>query len=126
MATVLVIEDSDNFRGLLRRALARSGYTVEEAPNGVVAMKLFAEKGIDLVITDLNMPDQDGIETIQRIRERNEEIPIIAISGSIEVSLEDAMLLGANMRLAKPFTIDDMLAAVRVMLSEDLGEEETG
>jgi DNA-binding response OmpR family regulator len=70
------------------------------------------------------MAEQEGIETITNIRQASEDVPIIAISGAGDLSLEDAVLMGANMRFNKPFSIDDLLAAIAVLLSE--AEEEGG
>jgi DNA-binding response OmpR family regulator len=124
MATLLLIEDNDNLRSALRRGLLRLGFIVEEARNGREGMDIFRRKRIDLVITDLHMAEQEGIETITNIRQASEDVPIIAISGAGDLSLEDAVLMGANMRFNKPFSIDDLLAAIAVLLSE--AEEEGG
>lgn len=118
-ATLLLIDDDDGFRSLVRRALERNGYAVLEAANGRDAVDVFGKSAVDLVITDLHMPVQEGVETISALRAGNERLPIIAMSGSSEASLEDAMLLGANFRLNKPFRLDDLLIAVAVLLGED-------
>jgi DNA-binding response OmpR family regulator len=124
MATLLLIEDNDSLRSVLRRGLLRYGYVVEEARNGLEGMEIFWRTQIDLVITDLHMDKKEGIETIASIRDVSESIPIIAISGGAEMSLEDAVLMGANMRFIKPFSIDDLVAAVVLLLSEGDGEPE--
>ena len=122
MATLLLIEDNDSLRSALRRGLSRYGYVVEEARNGLEGLEIFWRTPIDLVITDLQMEKKEGIETIASIRDVNASVPIIAISGGAEISLEDAMLMGANMRFNKPFSLADLVAAVVVLLSE--GESE--
>jgi two-component system OmpR family response regulator len=124
MATLLLIEDNDSLRSVIRRVFLRQGHAVEEARDGREAMAIFARTPIDLVITDLHMAVQEGIETIARVREVSESMPIIVISGSVEISLEDAVLMGANMSFKKPFSIDDLVAAVAVLLGEAHGEPE--
>jgi DNA-binding response OmpR family regulator len=124
MATLLLIEDNDSLRSVLRRGLLRYGYVVEEARNGLEGMEIFWRTQIDLVITDLHMDKKEGIETIASIRDVSESVPIIAISGAAEISLEDAVLMGANMRFNKPFSIADLVAAVVLLLSGGDGEPE--
>jgi DNA-binding response OmpR family regulator len=124
MATILLIEDDDSVRSALRRGLLRNGHVVEEARNGREGMDIFGRTPIDLVITDLLMPVQEGIETIVSIREVSESVPIIAISGSVDLSLEDAVLIGATFSFSKPFSIDDLLATVDALLSGADGEPE--
>ena len=81
MSKILVIDDDKNIRSLLRDFLERDGYEVMEAENGKVGLKLFRENGADLVITDLIMPEKEGIETIRELRRDFSDVKIIAISG---------------------------------------------
>jgi CheY-like chemotaxis protein len=121
MPRVLVIEDDDNIRMLIRKALERGGHQVLEAANGFEGIAVFKFGKIDLVVTDLVMPGQEGVTTIQQVRKLDPDVPIIAISGShdTDAPLQDAMHRGANMRLAKPFSFQDLVAAVDVMLGTD-------
>lgn len=120
MASVLIIDDDSSIRRVLRGALERAGHRVEEAHNGADGMQRYRAAPADIVITDLFMPDQDGIETIQELRAEYPDALILAISGgaigSATGTLTDAMLFGANASLAKPFTMQQLTSAVAALL----------
>jgi len=120
MATILIVDDDANLRKLLRRILRRAKYDVVEAANGQEALVLFRQQPTDLVITDLFMPQQDGLETISALRRLNNHLPIIAISGGGAAAqfdmLRAASLLGAARVLMKPFSIEEVHAALRDLL----------
>ncbi|MEX1182804.1 MAG: response regulator [Gemmatimonadota bacterium] len=121
MSSILIIDDDASVRRLLRKALEGAGHTVAEANNGGTGMQRFREKRSDLVITDLYMPEQDGIETIQQLRAEAPGCRILAVSGEAAArgtpgALRDAGLLGADAMLAKPFDIPQLLAAVEDLL----------
>lgn len=117
MASILIIDDEPSVRRLVRRLLERAGHRVVEARDGAEGVLIFRSAPTDLVITDLYMPGQDGIETIQQLREEYPECRILAVSGGATVGadgpLEDARLLGADEVLAKPFQSEGLLDAVR-------------
>lgn len=121
MASVLIIDDDIGIRRMLRGALERAGHRIEEAENGAEGMQRYRSAPADLVITDVFMPDQDGIETIQQLREEFPESRILAISGGSvggsSAALTDAMLFGADATLAKPFTVRELVAAVAGLLT---------
>lgn len=100
--------------------LKSSGYEISEAPNGKVALRLCKEKQADLIITDLIMPEKEGIETIVEIKRDFPEIKIIAISGGgqsdPETYLALAKKLGAERTLAKPFEMKELLKTVEELL----------
>ena len=111
---VLVIDDDPDIRRTVSRILRVGGYKPVEAVGGREGIDALMRGRFVLVITDLFMPSQDGIETIQRIRELEPDMPIIAISGAGDGDfspLQDAKLMGANRIIAKPFTVDDILSA---------------
>jgi CheY-like chemotaxis protein len=116
MARIIVIEDEPAIRRLVVRILARGEHEVREAANGREGVALHRADPADLVITDLFMPEQDGIETIRQIREFAPSTPILAMSGGGSRgntdSLEDAELLGADVVLMKPFSPEDLEKAV--------------
>ena len=114
---ILVVEDEETVRFLISSALEKVGHTVAEAENGVEAERLLKAQTFDLVITDLIMPERDGLETIRYLRAHHPEVKIIAVSTpSTLMLLECARLLGAHGTLAKPFTLMDLEQAVdRVM-----------
>ena len=112
---VLVIDDDTDLRRTVSAILRVGGYKAVEAAGGEEALAVLAQEKCDLVITDLYMPRPDGVETIQRIRQADRDIPIIAMSGAAtdQVSpLDDAMSVGATRTLAKPFYPEDLLAMV--------------
>jgi CheY-like chemotaxis protein len=120
MASVLVIDDDAALRRTLRRVLERAGHQVLEAPEGRTGLKVYLERKPDLVITDIIMPEQEGIETIMELRRVAPTVPIIAISGSGPVGKVDflhmAEQIGANVVLRKPIRAEDLTAAVARVL----------
>lgn len=120
MARILVIDDEDQIRTMLRHALEREGYLVMDAPNGKVAMRLQRENPNDLVITDMVMPEQEGIETIIELHREFPATKIIAISGGGNIGPESYLImakkLGAHHTLCKPFSHDELLSTVRGIL----------
>jgi DNA-binding response OmpR family regulator len=119
MARILLIEDYDLIRGLLRDTLELDGHTVIEARNGADGLDLFRQAGADLVITDIVMPDKDGLDVVRALREQVPPVNIIAISGardSAEDYLDLAHRMGAVKVLLKPFTIGALIAAVNELL----------
>jgi CheY-like chemotaxis protein len=122
MTRVLVADDDPSVRRVLERALEREGYVVATASNGAEALEAVAAAPPDLVVTDINMPDVDGIELLINLIERG-GIKVIAISGGglfpKDELLADARLLGAVDIIAKPFEIEDLLARVAAALSGD-------
>jgi DNA-binding NtrC family response regulator len=112
MARLLIIDDDDALRSLQRNVLEQAGHDVAEVNDGRKALDLLRTRGAELVISDLIMPDQDGIETIGAIREAWPEIKIIAMSGGGRLDpaerLTDAELLGADASLRKPFGMDEL------------------
>jgi len=123
MPRVLVIDDDETSRLLLRETLEDEGYEVEEASDGKIGVGLYRQNPTDLVITDLIMPGQEGIETILELRQDFPGIRIIAISGGgTGVStnyLEVAKKLGARHTLTKPIKAEELLAAIRDLLGKD-------
>jgi len=122
MATILVIDDEAQVRTTMRRVLERYGHEVVEAADGRQALQAIVGTPCDLVITDINMPEMDGIEVIMALSERQPGLPIIAISGGgrlpKDLLLTSADMLGAVTTLAKPFEVPDMIAAVERALAE--------
>ena len=121
MATILIIEDNDRLRRTLKLVVESAGHRVLEADEGTVGLQLQQEHQPDLVITDIIMPDKEGIETIMELRRLSADIPIIAISGSDMIGSVDflhmAMELGANSAMRKPVGADDLLAEINKLLS---------
>jgi len=123
MALILIVDNDADLRALLRRVLVRAGYTTVEAANGQQALECLRQQSADLMITDLFMPQQDGLETILALRRLNMRLPIIAISGGGSAAqfdmLRTASLFGAARVLMKPFRAEEVLAAVREVLTAE-------
>jgi DNA-binding response OmpR family regulator len=119
---ILIIDDDDRTRKLFRKILEREKYEVTEACDGKEGIKLFRNEPADLVITDIIMPEKEGIETIMDLRKEYPEVKIIAISGGGRVEagsyLEVAKKIGAAQTLAKPFTPDELLEAITNVLDK--------
>jgi CheY-like chemotaxis protein len=122
MALVLVVDDEPLMRRTLRTALEKAGHQVEEAQDGYECLRRFSELKPDLVITDIVMPDREGVETIGQLRQLDADVPIIAISGGGSVGgnlfLDLAQRLGATRTLTKPIRNADLLSAVSDCLPE--------
>jgi CheY-like chemotaxis protein len=118
-ARILVVDDEAGVRSYLRAVLEDVGYIVSEAADGKEAIRLALSQPLDLVITDLVMPEQEGIETIQVLRRRVPGVGIIAISGAFGGRfLTTAKMLGADMVLGKPVSAELLLAKVEEVLIE--------
>jgi CheY-like chemotaxis protein len=115
--TILVVDDDAAIRSLFHKILARAGYRVMEAADGAQALAAMSEGGVDLVITDLVMPEKEGIETIVEIRKSYPQVKIAAVSGAFGGKyLEAASLLGADAALAKPVSEETLVDTVRRLL----------
>jgi DNA-binding response OmpR family regulator len=124
MARILIIDDDDQVRKMLRLTLNAAGFDVVEAQDGKIAMKLFHQDlTVDLVITDLIMPEKEGIETIIELRRDFPKVPIIAISGGGRIDPNDYLLLakklGAQITLEKPFSRKDIINAVNELITSE-------
>jgi DNA-binding NtrC family response regulator len=125
VARILLIDDEACIRRPLQLLLERAGHEVFSAANGVEAVRLWRESSGDLVITDIHMPEKDGLETILELRQLSPRTPILAMSGGhrngrVDV-LGDATQLGAFRTIAKPFALREMLQAVEELLQESQG-----
>ena len=113
---ILVVDDDSLSRFLLRRILERAGYEVEEARNGLQGIEMFRAGEYDLVIVDIYMPKQDGLETIDQMDPQGSGVPVIAMSSRPARTgtdpLELALTLGASYAFDKDFKDEDFLQAV--------------
>lgn len=114
---ILVVDDDPGIRRALHALLSRAGYQVTQARDGSEAIRMWRDQGGDLVITDLHMPEKDGIETIIELMSQTPGIRIIAMSGGGQTKrldlLGNAALLGAVFTVEKPFTLDEMMNTVK-------------
>ncbi len=122
MAHILLVEDDAALRQSLKRMLVREGHQVVEAADGRTARNMFERQPADLVVLDVYLPDADGVETIVRLIREFPDIRVVAISGggfvSKETTLDLAGRLGARRTLPKPFSQEELLEAVREVLTE--------
>jgi CheY-like chemotaxis protein len=120
MANILLVDDEEQLRSILRIVLESAGHEVEEAGNGKEAVESYRSRPADLLVTDIIMPEKEGIETIIQLRESYPKVKIIAMSGGGRTGdqnyLKLAKKLGANHVLAKPFSNSEFLAAVNLVL----------
>lgn len=116
MPTVLVVDDEKGLRAVIRRALEGRGYRVVEAADGKQALELFRRERPDLVISDVIMPECDGIEAIVSIKRESSRTKVLAISGGGQAGAMDLLALapraGADDTLAKPFRQSELLKRV--------------
>ena len=120
MAKILVVDDDLGVRRVILRALSALGHDIIEATNGVEALAMYKENPVDLVITDLIMPEKDGIELIRELQEIRAGLKVIAISGGgrhgkLEL-LDLAEAFGAQRVLSKPIHLDDLIETLEELL----------
>jgi DNA-binding response OmpR family regulator len=120
MTRVLLVDDDPHIRSMLKIVLERAGHQVEECADGTKALKSHKQHPADLILTDLVMPDKEGLETIREIRRTDRNVKIIAMSGGGRAGNQDylksAKLLGADAVIAKPFTKDEIVDTIRKVL----------
>jgi len=116
MARILIIDDDVQILKMLRKTLEHEGHEVVDAADGNKGLRLYRENPTDLVITDIIMPNKEGIETIGALRREFPEAKIIAMSGGGQIEAEEylhmAKLLGAQRTLTKPFQNEELLEAI--------------
>ena len=129
MARILIIDDEPQIRSMLRLMLERVGYEVAEAPDGIEGIRRYRENPADLIITDLIMPNKDGIGMIIDLKKEFPKVKIIAMSGGgvnrPEGYLDGAKKLGATRTLTKPIDRDEMLKAVKETLKDPAAPAES-
>ena len=122
MAKLLIVEDDDEVRDVLKTLLREEGHEVFEASDGNEAMEQFRQTPADLVILDIVLPDKEGLETIIYLKRTHPNVKIMAMSGGGRTSPQDyldmAKRLGAVEVIAKPFSIDDFLRSVNLTLKK--------
>lgn len=120
MPGILIVEDDKDLREMLKVSLLRKRFTVLEAGNGKDAIVHFKPSVTDAVVTDLIMPEEDGLKVIMKLRELKPSIKIIAISGGGKAGpgsyLNLAKALGADAIYSKPFSINDMISRIEELL----------
>jgi CheY-like chemotaxis protein len=124
MANILLIDDNPELRDILRKHLETHGHRVTAARNGDEGLALLAGSGFDIVLTDILMPQRDGVEVLREAKRRWPDLPVIAISGGGWIGATEllgmAERLGADKVLQKPVRRDDLIAAVDAALQANL------
>ena len=119
---IMVVDDDAGIRRSLHTLLSRAGHEVVQAVDGLDAIRLWRNQRADLVITDLHMPNKDGIQTILELLTHTPGVPIIAMSGGGQTKRLDLLgnvtLLGTVLTIEKPFTLSEMMAAVSQALQQ--------
>ena len=122
MARILVVDDDDLIRRLVVKTLERAGYEVVASADGRQAAQEYDKDPTDLIITDLFMPEKEGMEIIMELRRDHPDVKIIAISGAGSLGPtgypDVARMIGASRTLAKPFGKEELLNTVRELLGE--------
>lgn len=117
---LLLVEDEEAFRDLLQAFLVAEGFAVQAVPDGRRGVEWLQHHAVDLILTDLCMPEADGMELLMKLRQLRCATPIVVMSGGVRGDmagmLRAARLLGARRTLAKPFPLQHLLTAVRETL----------
>ncbi|MCP4109394.1 MAG: response regulator [Desulfobacteraceae bacterium] len=120
MVRILIIDDDVEIREMLKEVFEQEGYETIIAPDGEVAVKCYRDQQADVVITDIIMPEKEGIETIMELKQEFPDVRIIAISGGGRISpdnyLKMAKDFGAMRTFTKPVRIEKLLEAVKELL----------
>jgi len=123
---IMIVDDDPGIRRALHILLSRAGFNVTQARDGVEALRMWRDRGGDLVITDLHMPEKNGIEMIVELLSHTPGIRIIAMSGGGQTKrldlLGNATLLGAVFTIEKPFTLSEMMTMVHRALGSEASE----
>ena len=117
--TILVVEDSPEAREMISFILAHEGYSVITAEDGLAALQILKENEADLIITDIQMPNLDGIEMIKRLRNgyNSRAVPILVMSAFSSTATQAALDAGANRSAAKPMQVESLLRLVCQLLA---------
>ena len=119
---ILVVDDDEDIRGLLRELLQRAGYEVEEAPNGRAALRQLFEAPPALVLLDVSMPELDGYQTLERIRDLS-DVPVIMLTARTqELERVRGLASGADDYVSKPFGRQELLARIQALLRRTGGK----
>lgn len=118
-ARILIVDDDEPLRDILVIVLEDRGYEILQASGGHEAASFLKRESVDLVISDVRMPDGDGIELLKSIRERNSKVPlVIVMTGYTDVSVDEIKRLGAQAVFYKPFNSKKLLSSVEQVLAQ--------
>jgi DNA-binding NtrC family response regulator len=119
---ILIADDEEGLRDIFAESLKLSGYRVSVAENGAAALRVLGAEAVDLLLTDILMPDVDGIELIMQVRRSHPELKVIAMSGggrtAAEVLINIARRLGVHATLEKPFDLATLLEKIESLVGK--------
>ncbi|MEQ9449795.1 MAG: response regulator [Rhodospirillaceae bacterium] len=123
MAHILLVEDSPEVSMSVREILESAGHTIKDAASGKEAIESLSSASFDAIVSDIWMPEMDGIALLKEIRSKGNEIPVVVISGGapnapLTYTAPLAATFGANMVIYKPFEKDELLKAVETVLAD--------
>ncbi len=122
MAKILVIDDDEQVLDMLYESLTREGFDVLKASNGEQGLRIYRQEPVDLIITDILMPEKEGIETIIELRQDFPDVKIIAMSGGGRIGTKDylhlAKIFGVQRTFTKPVSREQLLDAIKELLKE--------
>ncbi|SME92680.1 response regulator [Desulfovibrio gilichinskyi] len=122
MSRILVVDDDPISRQILRAMLEKEGHVVSEAEDGVKALNNYDKGSVDLVITDIFMPEKEGVQTVRELIKENPDVKIIAVSGGSSSANYDSLdwikMFGVKYTFTKPFNSKAIISAIDDLLSE--------
>lgn len=117
MAKILIVDDERDIVLVIRTLLSQNGHESCEAPNGLAALRLFQSQYFDLIITDLRMPNMDGLAFLREIKKQDKDIPVIVLTAfAAPDTAAEAMEIGAAIYLPKPFKANELLHVINRVL----------
>jgi DNA-binding response OmpR family regulator len=126
MSRILIVEDETRLASFLERGLRSNGYAPKVVEDGESAVRLADDRDFDLVILDLGLPDLDGMDVLRRLRSRGEKVPVIILSARDDPQdMVGGLDAGSDDYVTKPFSLDELLARIRVRLRTDSSTEKT-
>ena len=122
MAKILEVDDDEQVLDMLYESLTREGFDVQKASNGEQGLRIYRQEPVDLIITDILMPEKEGIETIIELRQDFPDVKIIAMSGGGRIGTKDylhlAKIFGVQRTFTKPVAREQLLDAIKELLKE--------
>lgn len=115
--TILVVDDELGYRDMLRMDLAGRGFNVFTAGGGLEALEILKREKIDIIVTDMKMPNMDGLDTVISVKKNHTGIPIVLMTGyAVEDRVQKALQLKATICLKKPFDIEELTTVIHAAL----------
>lgn len=120
---VLIVDDDDDLRSVLCDALRKRGYEATDSASAASGLRILQHHSFDLILSDVVMPDMDGIEFLRKVKKENPDQPVVLMSGNTigQQFFKAAELFGSKVNLQKPFSIDEMLTAIGRVLDSQSG-----